>query len=109
MRGSLAHSIALGVLLVSVTAGQGAAADDDDHADHERAKRLQRSGEILSLEVIVERAHRLNPTGKVLEIEFTDKHERWIYEIEILNKSGVVNELTFDARTGKLLEAKEKE
>lgn len=83
-----------------------AVADDDDDDDHERAKRLQQSGEILSLEKIVERARVLYPKGKILEIEFKDKSGRLMYEIEILDKRGVVNELMFDARTGEHLETK---
>ena len=69
--------------------------------DHETARRLSASGEILPLEAILQRAHQHQP-GRVLEVEFEQKHEPYIYEIEILDTNGAVWELKLDARTGQL-------
>ncbi len=73
-------------------------ADDD----HDEAKRLVESGEILALEVVLKKAREIQ-AGKVLEVELESKKNKYIYEIELLNADGTVFELKFDARTGKHL------
>ena len=73
-------------------------ADDD----HDEAKRLLESGDILALEVILKKAREIQP-GKVLEVELERKKDKHIYEIELLNSEGSVFELKFDAKTGKHL------
>lgn len=75
-------------------------ADADD--DHDEAKRLVESGEILALEVVLKKAREIQ-TGKILEVELESKKNKYIYEIELLNADGTVFELKFDARTGKHL------
>jgi len=72
---------------------------DDDHIE---ARRLLNSGEILSLEVILENVRRAHP-GKIFEIELEREDGRIIYEVEILGEDGIVEEIYIDARTGKLL------
>ncbi|MDH5368818.1 MAG: PepSY domain-containing protein [Gammaproteobacteria bacterium] len=73
-------------------------ADDD----HNEAKRLVESGEILALEIIMEKARKIQ-AGKILEVELETKKDKKIYEIELLSPEGIVFELKFDARTGKHL------
>lgn len=84
--------------------GNGAFASDD----HESARRLSKTGEILPLETILENAQQYQP-GRVLEVEFESEHGQYIYEIEILNPQGIVWELELDAQTGQLLERKQEE
>lgn len=79
-------------------------ADDDDH---DRAKLLMESGEIISLEDILKNARNVHP-GRILEIELETKKNKLIYEIEILDKQGSVWELKFDAYSGDLIK-KERE
>jgi len=74
--------------------------------DHIEASRLRNSGEILPLEVMLENVRQSYP-GKILEVELKKEHDRLIYEVEILSEDGVVTEVYIDARTGKLLFAKE--
>ncbi len=64
---------------------------------------LKQSGEILPLESILERVRELQP-GRVIEIELEDDDGRYIYEMEVVDDSGVVWDIDVDARTGKLLE-----
>jgi len=73
--------------------------------DHEEARRLHESGEILSLEIIL---HKIRPRypGKVLEVELEQKAGKIIYEVEILGQDGVVQELYIDAKTGDVLRSK---
>ncbi|MCK4865846.1 MAG: PepSY domain-containing protein [Gammaproteobacteria bacterium] len=73
-------------------------ADDDN----DEAKRLVESGEILELEVVLQKAREIQ-TGKILEVELEKKAGKIIYEIELLTPNGTVFELKFDAKTGKHL------
>jgi uncharacterized membrane protein YkoI len=68
--------------------------------DHERARAAQRHGDFVPLETILADAEKRQP-GRVLDVELEDDHE---YEIEILRADGVMVELEYDARTGKLIE-----
>ncbi len=74
--------------------------------DHDRAKQLKEAGDILPLEEIIEKAGREYP-GRVLETEIEENNDQIIYELEILDEKGIVWELKFDARSGKLLKRKE--
>ncbi|MBW8366579.1 MAG: PepSY domain-containing protein [Arenimonas sp.] len=65
-----------------------------------RAREGVRSGELLPLERLLADALRQHP-GDVLEVELDDGE----YEIEILREDGRVVELTFDARSGRLIES----
>jgi uncharacterized membrane protein YkoI len=67
--------------------------------DHERARDARAKGEHVALAVILADAEAREP-GKVIDVELED-HE---YEIEVLRRDGVVVELEYDARTGRLLE-----
>lgn len=84
-------------LLVLAAIGSASAAPP---RDHERARAAQSRGEFVPLEVILADAEKRQP-GRVLEVELEGDDE---YEIEILRADGVVVELEYDARTGKLIE-----
>lgn len=71
-------------------------------SDHERAKALFESGEILSLEQILKNIRDEYP-GRLLEIKLEQKKKRVIYEVELLDAQGLVWELKLDAVTGELL------
>jgi len=93
----------LGSWLLALALGSGgvmAVCADDDH---ERARRLQAEGVIVPLEQIMAKAQQAYPNSEVLEVEFEDKKNRLIYELEIVDQSGVVRELYFDARTAELI------
>ena len=74
-------------------------------SDHDEARRLLKSGDILSLEVILQKLQAHYP-GKVLEVELEQKTGQIIYEVEILGQNGVVRELYVDAKTGDVLRSK---
>ncbi len=78
-------------------------ADDD----HDKAYKLLRTGEILPLEKIL-KITRKKVQGKILEVELEYHDELLIYELEVLDKKGVVWELKVDAVTGMVIE-KEKD
>jgi uncharacterized membrane protein YkoI len=68
--------------------------------DHERARAAQARGEFVPLEAILADAEKRQP-GRILEVGLEDDDE---YEVQILRADGVVVELEYDARTGKLIE-----
>ncbi len=73
--------------------------------DHDLARELKQAGDILPLEHILEKVQRLHP-GHVLEVELEKEEQRYIYEIETVDKKGNVWEMQFDAKTGVLLKTK---
>jgi uncharacterized membrane protein YkoI len=72
-------------------------------SDHEIARRAVERGELLPLSTILAALERDFP-GRVLEVELDDDDGRYTYEIEVLLKDGRVIELTYDGKTGQLLE-----
>ncbi len=70
--------------------------------DHEKAKQLVESGQILPLGEIMEKIKGFQ-SERILETELKKKRGQWIYEIEILDKKGMVWELKFNAKTGELI------
>lgn len=96
----------LGLWWLALALGSGGALTVYADDDHERARRLQAEGVILPLEQIMAKAQHAYPSSEVLEVEFEDKKDRLIYELEIVDQAGVVRELYFDARTAELIKDK---
>ena len=76
-----------------------------DDYDHNRARKLVQSGNILPLETILENLKK-RTSGRILEVEMKRKKGIFIYEVELVNEQGVVKEFVFDASNGKLLKEK---
>lgn len=79
--------------------GGSAMADED----HEAARRLRESGQIVPLESILERVRVQHPQGTLLEVELERERGTWVYEVELLDAAGSVREMLFDARTGEFI------
>jgi uncharacterized membrane protein YkoI len=79
-----------------------------DEMDHDEALRLKKSGDILPLETLLEKARQVHD-GKVIEVELDKEHGTLVYEIEILDKEGVLWEMKINATDGKILSAKEED
>ncbi|MCW8278569.1 PepSY domain-containing protein [Pseudomonas sp. PCH199] len=75
--------------------------------DQDEALRLRQRGVILPLEQLLQQALDRYPGAKLLEAELEEKHDVYIYEVELLTAEGVVRELELDASTGRLLKDKE--
>ena len=88
-------SLIAGILLFSHASVQ---ADED----HELARKLRDAGAILPLEEIVRHA-RAAKQGELLETDLEKKHGRYVYEVEILDKTGQVWEIEIDAANGRLM------
>ena len=71
--------------------------------DHDEAYELLLSGEILPLEKILE-ITREQVQGRIIEVELEHEDELLIYELEVLDKQGIVWGIKVDASTGMILE-----
>jgi len=93
---------ALRAAAAALLLGAGAAAVMAD--EHDDARRLRDSGQILPLEEILERIRGRYP-GRVIEVELEHPHRGgYRYELEILGPDGIVRKLRVDAVTGRLLD-----
>ena len=75
--------------------------------EQDEALRLRQRGVILPLEQLLQLALDRYPGSKLLEAELEEKHDVYIYEVELLTAQGVVRELDFSATTGQLIKDKE--
>jgi len=71
-------------------------------ADYIEAQRLLEAGKILPLDEILVIVKKAVP-GKLLEIELETKDRQIIYEVEILDASGVVKEVYINASSGEII------
>jgi uncharacterized membrane protein YkoI len=91
--------IQFSVISTLLLLSSSAAVSDEDQAV---ARKLRASGQILSLEKIYELAKAIKP-GEILETELEKKRDRYVYEVELLDKNGQVWEVKLDAKTGQLI------
>ena len=75
--------------------------------DQDEALVLRQQGTILALEQLVGKALARHSGAKLLEAELEEKHGVYVYEFELLTTQGIVRELKFDARDGRLLKDEE--
>ena len=93
--------------IISVLAGiwllAAALAGTDAFAQrHEFARGLKDAGQIVPLSHITEGARR-QLGGRVLEADLKERGGRYVYQIELLDRQGVVHQLEYDARSGERL------
>ena len=72
-------------------------------ADHDEVRKLHENEDIVGLEQILASFRDRYPDGRVLEVELECENDQHIYELEILDASGKVRELRFDAVSGKFV------
>lgn len=83
-------------------------ADGRDEHDHERARRAVQSGEVLPLQVVLD---RLGPAhaGQVLDVELEHEDGAWVYELRILKADGQLIKIEVDAKTAAVLRLKSRQ
>ena len=87
-------------LLFIFLLGSNVWADDD----HNRARELVKSGEIIPLEQLLQQVINSQKNKlHLLEAELERESGRYVYELELVDEQGVVRELLFDAKTGEAL------
>ncbi|MET0026241.1 MAG: PepSY domain-containing protein [Candidatus Thiodiazotropha sp.] len=89
----------IGILFLMIVQVQWVIAGEDAH---DEARRLTEQGVILPLPEILSQVGKLQK-GRVLELEFEEKHGRYVYEIELLDDQGRVWEFKVDAHDGRVL------
>ena len=92
------------LLLPLALVGGGARADPRDHGP---GRAPLPAGEVLPLADVLRRVAQTHP-GDVLEVELEREHGRWIYELKLLQPGGALLKLEVDARTGQVLQARER-
>ena len=70
--------------------------------EHEQARALMTSGEILPLEQVLMKV-KDGRNWRLLEAELEKEDSIWIYEFELVDEQGQVHELEVDARNGTTL------
>ena len=111
---ALAAAVAMGVVLTAAASPDRGPEGRDDSAhggdghkprDHDRraARRLEEAGTIQGLETILAAVRERRP-GRVLEVELEYEHRDPLYEVTVLDPSGVVWELEVDAASGAFIE-----
>lgn len=98
-------TLASAVLVVLAAMSTNPTVADDDHGD---AMRLRRSGEILPLQEVLKRSRRKRGE-RVLDVELERKRDRYIYEVESLDKKGRVRKDSYDAKTGKRVRSRRRD
>jgi uncharacterized membrane protein YkoI len=97
--------VALSMVLYSPTTMCAAPGDDEA----ELARRLRAEGAILPLDHFVRRAQALRPGGLIdARLHFEREHDTYVYEIYMLDQSGDLWEVEFDASGGDLIELEAK-
>ena len=96
--------ISVFVLCGCLTMSQLATAD----SDHYEARRLMESGAILPLETVMASILQQR-SGRILEVELDERHDRYIYEVELLDQAGRVWEMRIDAVTGRILKSEQED
>lgn len=74
--------------------------------DQDEALALAEQGVVLPLQQFLNDAQRRFP-GRLLEVELEWEDGRYVYELELVTRGGVVLELEYDAVTGTLLDVDE--
>lgn len=77
--------------------GSPAVASDD----HDQARALRHAGDIVPLSELMQRPELAG--RRVLEVKLEREHDSMVYELELLDESGRVEERYYDAVTGQLL------
>src|SRR5690606_16937615 len=92
-------------VFVLITAVALSAAAGDIGPDE--ALRLRQQGEILALEKLLDIAMSRHPGARLLEAELEEDDGIYIYEVELITRSGVVRDIEINARNGRILKDEE--
>lgn len=75
--------------------------------DHDKARRALESGQVLSLQQILQKVSKEYP-AQVIEVELEREKNLWIYEITQLASDGTITKLEVDAKSGAVIKQKSK-
>jgi uncharacterized membrane protein YkoI len=96
------------VVAAALLPGVRADAHDHDHDhDHDAARLAVERGEIKPLAELLALVRDKLP-GEIAGVEIERKHQRWMYEFHVVDKSGRLFEVYVDALTGDIRKTREK-
>jgi len=95
----------MGLLSSFTPSWVGAGQQDDKRLALEEVRQLQTQGVILPLGHFLEAARRIH-AGQVVDayVHFQSEHGFYEYEVYVLDKTGEVWEIEFNAQTGRMIE-----
>ncbi|HYD75181.1 PepSY domain-containing protein [Ramlibacter sp.] len=102
-----ARLLPLLVAALALGAGPSAAWAGRHDDDHDRARAALQAGDVLPLDRVLQQVAQTHP-GQVMAVELEREHERWVYELKLLQPGGALLKLEVDAKTGEVLRRKEK-
>lgn len=70
---------------------------------HNEALKLRSKGVIMPLSTLLDAVDTRYPLAQILEVELDRDDGRYVYEIELITRDGVVRELTLDAASAAIL------
>lgn len=98
----LSGALSFGVLGAVLASRQGWSSDDE-HADHKdeqhRIRQEVDKDNLIPLERILE-IHQDRITGRILDLEVEREHGKIIYELEYMDRDGIIREVHIDAANG---------
>jgi len=78
-----------------------------ERPDHDAVRRAVERHEILSLLAVLDIVRGKLP-GEIAGVEIERKDDRWVYEFRVVDGQGRLFEVHVDARTGEIVQTKEK-
>lgn len=73
-----------------------------DRNDHEQARQALQAGKVLPLRAVLDKVEQQYP-GQVVEVEFESEHDRFIYDVRLLQADGVMLKIKMNAVDGKVI------
>ena len=104
----MTRALILAAALALFTAPAYAAQEGGRSGDHDDARRAVEMRQALPLTRIMEIAQTAVP-GEIIEVELDRKHDRLIYEVDILTQTGRLRQVEIDAQSGAVLEVEDED
>lgn len=82
-------------LVIIFIANSGFASDYD-------VRQLESDGHIMKLSRLIEKVTKTTP-GRIIDAQLGEEQGKMVYDIELIDHSGVIWELSLDAKSGELL------
>jgi hypothetical protein len=85
--------------------GSGSSGRREGRSDHDRARDAQKRGDVLPYARVLPQALNAAP-GDVVRVRLRERSRGWTYDFTILGLDGRYTDLSFDAKTARLLKRK---
>lgn len=75
--------------------------------DYQLARTLMEEGIVMPLGVIIAQARRDGMKGRVIDVKFHHHLDHYIYHVQVLDETGLIHGVIFDATNGAVLDVHE--